>query len=187
MLITPAPHGLDLLVSDLVRSPGLHMSTIYGKLFQELEPKRYRGEIEQANPLLLALGTAWERHLEFILGQNGLQVVRPGELQSADGRIAYSPDGIWEDRLIEYKLSSMGSKDLPHEPCTKLPPKFDKYVCQMASYCYHLGTPKARLYFCSIYRPHDPELVVYDIEFSARELHDNWRMMSNYAKSKGLL
>ena len=25
MIITPVPHGLDLLVSDLVRSPGLHM------------------------------------------------------------------------------------------------------------------------------------------------------------------
>lgn len=163
------------------------MSQIYGSLYQGLEPKRFKGG-STPNPLLLALGTAWEKHLEFLVGNAGIEVLRPGELVTPEG-IAYSPDGIIEDeyRLVEYKLSSMGTKDLPTRSTSSFPSKFDKYTCQMMSYCYHLETPRARLYFASTYKPHDPVMLVYDIEFTPRELRDNWAAMVNHAHHTGLL
>lgn len=187
MRVTPIPHGLDLTATDLVRSPGVHMSELFGDLYADLEPKRFK-HTTAPNPLLLALGTAWENHLEFLIGKSGLEVLRPGELMTDEG-IAYSPDGIIMDdfRLAEYKYSSMGTKDLPTEPSTSLPQRFGKYLCQCMCYCYHLGTPKARLYFCSVNRPYDPELRVFDIEFTAQELQDNWSAVLNNARFKGLV
>ncbi len=41
VIVTPIAHGLDLLKSDLIRSPGVHASDIFGDLFKKLEPKRY--------------------------------------------------------------------------------------------------------------------------------------------------
>lgn len=187
MKVTPIPHGLDLQLSNLVRSTGLHMSQIYGDLYQDLEPKRFvRGSL--SNPVLVALGTAWENHVEFLLDKNGLGVMRPGELFTDEG-IAYSPDGIIEEdyRLAEYKLSSMGTKDLPKRPDNGFPPKFNKYVTQMMSYCYHLETPRARLYFCSIRQPFAPEFLTFDVEFTSRELQENWAAMMNHARRKKLL
>ena len=187
MKITLVDHGLDLLASGVVRSTGVHMSDLYGDLYADLEPKRFK-HTTAPNPLLLALGTAWEQHLEFLITKSGLEVVRPGELMTGEG-VIYSPDGIMlEDfRLVEYKYSSMGTKDLPAGPSTSFPQRFNKYLCQMMCYCHHLGTPRARLYFCSTSRPYDPELLVFDIEFTARELLENWQAVHNNAKHKGLL
>lgn len=187
MRITPIPHGLDVSLSNLVRSGGLHMSDIYGDLYRDIEPKRYaRGGA--SNPMSMALGSAWENHLEFLLEKNGVKVFRPGELFTPEG-IAYSPDGILEDdeRLAEYKFGSMSTKDWPDEPCSSLPPRFNKWLCQIKAYLYHLEMSRARLYFMSVYRPFDPDFRVLDIEFTARELAENWQMLHNHALHKGML
>ena len=190
MKITPIPHGLDLLASDLVRSPGLHMSDIYNDLYAALEPRRYT-HTGPPNPVLLALGTAWERHLEFLLRRAGVRVTRPGELFVPDLNIAYSPDGILEDedryRLVEYKLSSMSTKDLPRRPASSFPPKFNKCTCQQMDYCHGIESNLSRLYFTSIYRPHDPELLVWNIEFTPRELRDNWAANMSHARMRKMI
>ena len=188
MKITLIPHGLDLLASDLVRSPGLHMSTIYNSLFKRLEPKRYRGE-DSPNPLMTAMGTAWEKHLEFLLTKAGVKVFRPGELMTPNG-IAYSPDGIIDDnRLAEFKVAWwMSSKDMPRKPASSFPPKFDKYVCQLQSYAHNLELSRARLYVLFVQGAgQDPELLVYDIEFTERELQTNYAMMMNHARHQRLI
>ena len=52
MKITPVDHGLQNLVGKSMgpRSKGLHMSDIYGSLFQELEPKRYAHKADSPLP-----------------------------------------------------------------------------------------------------------------------------------------
>lgn len=190
MKITPIDAGIDLLASDLVRSPGLHMSQIYGKLYEKLEPKRYKGG-GVLNPVMTAMGTAWELHLEHLLRRAGILVSRPGELFTPDGRIAYSPDGLLDNdtRLAEYKVAWwMSSRDMPRKPTSTFPPKLNKYVCQMQSYCHNLEINLARLYVLFVQGPgKDPEFLVYDVEFSARELRGGWSMMMNFAKAEGLL
>ena len=189
MKITPIAHGLDLLASDLVRSPGLHMSQIYGSLFEHLEPKRYTPG-RTIDPLMAAVGTAWEKHLEYLMGKAGIQVFRPGELVAPDG-IAYSPDGLLDNqtRLAEYMVAWwMSSADMPRTPASSFPPKLNKYVCQMQSYAYNLELSTARLYVLFVQgRGKDPELLVYDIEFTARELKNNWNAMMNHARHQKLL
>lgn len=185
MKIVQVPHGLDLIASDLMRSPGLHISTLYNDLYQDLEPDRYiRGA--EPNPLMLALGLAWEAWLEQAIRASGVLVVRPGELITPEG-IAYSPDGIIENgqmRLIEYKLTWMSSREDIQSV------KFAKYFTQMRLYCYHLETTLGRLYVLHVngdYKPPTPMLNTYDIEFSRRELADEWQMVQNHGRHKHLL
>ena len=185
MKIVPVPHNLDLLASDLVRSPGLHMSDLYGSLYEALEPDRFKPDSEP-NPLMLFLGTAFEQHLEQVIARCGHVVTRPGEFVTPEG-IAFSPDGIVENglvRVVEYKLTWMSSKDHITSP------KFNKWFTQMKLYCHHLETAYGRLYACFVngdYKPLSPALYCYDVEFSARELVDEWRAVMNHAKQRKML
>lgn len=181
-------HGLDLLKSDLVRSPGLHASDIYGGLFKWLEPKRYDRD-DPLNPVLLALGTAWEAHLEKLLYANGVKAVRPGEFMSPEG-IAYSPDLLIFNRVTrlgEIKLTSMSAEDMPTEPTNYLPKKLDKYDCQMKLYAHWLELTDGWLAVLFLHEPWNPQLRVFELQWTPQELQENYMMCMNYAKQKGLL
>jgi hypothetical protein len=189
MIVTPVELSIDFLKSDLVRSPGLHASDIYGPLYAELEPNRYDYGDTPTNPLLLAMGTAWEKHFEYLLIANGVQVERPEAFISPEG-IAYSPDLILFNgvaRLGELKLTSMSMKDMPTIEANTFPPKFDKYMTQMMLYAYWLGFVDGWLAVLSLYKPWNPELRVFDITWTDKELAENYRMVINFAKHKGLL
>jgi hypothetical protein len=189
MIVNPSAIELDLLKSDLVRSPGLHASAIYGPLFETLDPKRYGGYDEPPNPLLLALGTAWEKHFEYLLLANGIKVERPEEFMSPEG-IAYSPDLIlWNGiaRLGELKYTSRSAKDFPTEQSTHLPVQADKWACQMMLYAYWLGINDCWLAVLFNNKPWAPELRMFDITWTAEELQRNYTMVMNFARHRGLL
>lgn len=193
MIITPTTHGLDAILgkSTAPRTKGLHMSEIYGKLFEYLEPKRFTGGTP--DPLRLEMGLTFETMLEEGLkARLTPESGRPGELVSDEG-IIYSPDLIVFNevtRLGEIKLSWMSSREVPREKANGFPPQFDKWLVQMKAYCHCLNTPYARLYAFFIngdYRPPRPELLCWDITFSRQELEENWALIINFAKSVGLL
>lgn len=154
-MITPIDHGLDYIgKSRGPRSPGVHMSALYGSYFQELYPKKYPKD-RPMNPLHLEMGLAWEDMLEDGLKERlvevaGEDIERPAELQTTTG-IYYSPDLlIYSDdghtRLGEIKLTWMSSREMPTEVEYGFPAKFAKYDMQMKAYCYWLGLLHARLY-----------------------------------------
>ncbi len=188
MIVTPVPHGLDLLKSPLVRSPGLHASDIYSDLYKELDPKRYDYQTEP-NPLLLALGTAWEKHLEYLLEANGVVVERPAEFMSPEG-IAYSPDLIFFNGVIrigEIKYTSMSADDMPTEVTNNLPPKLDKFNCQLMLYAFWLGLSDGWLAILFNHKPWAPDLRVFDLKWTEREKADNHAMLMAHARYKGML
>lgn len=195
MRITPVPHGLeDLIGNSGPRSGGLHMSAIYGDLYSDLEPDRYiRGSVP--DPLRLEAGLAFESFLEEALKARLVNAQRPDELVfDEDGRapILYNPDLIIFNgctRVGEIKLTWLSTKDVPRTKSNNFPPKFDKYFTQMMSYCYCLDTPYARLIMFAVngnYKPQSPELLAWDVEFSKRELKENWSMLMNHARFKGM-
>ena len=196
MKITPVDHGLQNLVGKSMgpRSKGLHMSDIYGSLFQELEPKRYAHKADSPLPLLrFEAGLALESILEE--GLKRRLVERPGEFTTPEG-IIFSPDLILFNgttRVGEMKLTWLSSREVPREPSNGFPPKFDKYFVQMKAYCRCLETADARLIAFFINGDYDrkrnagPELLAWDITFSKRELEENWAMLISHAKSKGML
>lgn len=197
-----------------VRTPGIHMSDLYGSYYKALDPKRYDKRDADGNPLpfdqcRMEMGSAFEEALEPVIRKRIITAERPGEYATQHARdcvhvrirvrpgdapcpcgagIIYTPDhflfnGVF--RLGEFKLTWMsigkGIRDR----------KFDKWFCQMKLYCYHLGTPYARLYaffVCGDYTDMSPMFPPpWDIEFTQKELQEEWFNVLRHGRKKGLL
>lgn len=191
MKITPVPVDLDYTSSELVRSPGIHMSDIYNDLYKKLDPELEGWDAKSLN-IAGALGFSWESVLEKHLRDRVLNL-RPEEFRTKEG-VAFSPDMLIFNghlRLGEIKLKWFSSRDVPREPgMNAFPPRFDKILTQMKSYAYNLETPDGRLYVFFVngnYRPPKPEVLAWDITFTARELKENWDMMMNHARHRRML
>ena len=190
MHITPITPDLDLGTSSLVRSPGLHVSTLYNDLYQDLEPGRFKRGVP-LDMKRIELGFSLEEMLEE--GLKRRLASRPGEFRTKEG-IAFSPDLLMFNggvRLGEIKLTWMSSRGVPREASrTTFPPKFDKWVTQMMAYCHHLETPSARLYAFFVngdYTSMTPEFRAWDIEFTSAETAATWNMLVNHGRHKGLM
>jgi len=210
-------HQLDItnLSPDYVRSPGLHISDIYGSLYKKLDPRRYAkldedGLPEAMNWTKVAAGSAWENHLEPQL-QKQFGGSRPGELftQHAttcssyrrpvrDGSVlchcgagvAYSPDWLFDEPeliLGEFKFSWYSCRNFPKED------KFDKWVCQVKTYLYHL---KMHIVWVFPYwvngtypkgAPSPDFRLAYELTFTQRELDDNWSALLRHAWKEKML
>lgn len=186
MIITPVVHELEGLLAKSLgpRSPGLHVSEIYGDLFQDLEPKRYSRD-SAPNPIRLAVGLAWEAWLEQVLVK--FDVMRPGELVSDEG-IAYSPDLFvinGTNRIGEIKATWMSCASGLDDP------KFDKWIVQAKIYCHWTDMKGARFYVLFMNGDYklnrEPTFKVWDVDFTERELLENHMMLMNHARHKGLL
>ena len=181
------------------RSPGLHASDLYTKLYQQLDPKRYPAE-QPMDWNRIALGLAWEQYLERRMQTLGLGVTRPGELISPHG-FAYSPDLFVFDpdrfgldgkfRIGEIKLTSMSCQDWPKASTHQIHPKFDKWLSQVMLYAHECDTPYATLYpyfTRGNYRNgNDPQFLPVEIDFTARELQDNFRRLMTFGRNEGML
>lgn len=217
MRVTPFAHDLELNKPTIgyVRTPGLHMSAIYGSLYQKLEPKRFTEAVtddaKAAKAVRMEVGTAFEEVLEEALASR-IFGDRPGEYvtQHADtcrlfrrtvgvgddpclcgAGVIYSPDHlIFEEgisRLGEFKCTWMSVRYGIEDR------RFDKWFCQMKAYAYHLRTRHARLYAMFIngdysFKPPygDPHIQAWDIEFTARELENNWTMLHRHGLKEGM-
>jgi len=199
MIVEPHDYGIDLLASDLVRSPGVHASEIFGSLFEELDPDRYKYD-GPPNPVSLAMGTAWEKHLEWLLVRNGVQAERPGEFLSPPigprrVRVAYSPDLILVNGIVrcgEIKWSSKSVRGLPETTSTFLDPKYDKYQAQLMLYIYWLREEfgcevQGWLSLALMYQPWNPQFRCFNVDYTDRELQENYQMLENHAIHKGLI
>ena len=79
----------------------------------------------------------------------------------------------------------MSEKDVPTEPTNFLPPKFDKYDCQMKLYAYWLKLHHGCLAVVLNHKPFDPVFRMLNIEWNDRELEENYRMCRNHAVHMG--
>jgi len=192
MKIATIDYPLKLDLPSIGRSPGLHVSDIYGSLYKTLQPSRYAArkthaeKDEDYDPIMVALGLAWESHVERALTVAGVRAERPGEFFSPEG-IAFSPDllidnghtMVGEIKFTRYKMGYYHDE------------KFAKWVTQMKAYCYHLKTPYARLFALHMggdYRfNRKPTFVVTDFTFTEKELAREWQLLLSHARQKGLL
>src|SRR3990167_1437639 len=94
--LSPQDFNLDMAPNDPKLSTGLHMSDIYGRLYEKLEPKRYAhnpDEDPERRKALLATGLAIEQYTERLLIAASIDAQRPPEFRTPDEHgIAFSPD-----------------------------------------------------------------------------------------------
>jgi len=182
--VTPLPDSIgigDLSPSGGPRSAGLHLSAIIKALMKELEPERFGKPLDA---LRAETGFAFERALEAGFKTKFPAIYRPMELQ-CDG-VAMSPDGLdaSDGVLEEFKCTWMSSRDCP------LDKRFVHWLWQIKGYLHALGTNRARLRVFFVngdYKQSGPQLLTYQLDFDDRELAENWAMLVNYAKAKGML
>lgn len=218
MIITPIAHGFELArnTEGYVRSPGRHMSDLYGAYYKALEPNRFDKRDKQGNPLpfdpvRLEMGLVFEEMMETGLKLRLAGAERPGEFFTNDRHnIAYSPDLLFTEpewlRLGEIKLTWMSARDCPISPeqgrlvgipanwdgvgDAAFPAKFDKYFTQMKLYGHHLQTPHQRLIVFFVngnYAPPSPFPLAWDLYFTPAEMAEEWRIIERFGIEQGLL
>lgn len=177
------------------RTPGVHASDLYGRLHARAE----KSEFTEANLMTYRLfGLAFENVIDramtkamhaieqemgnMLIARCG-NVERPGEVVSPEGIIC-SPDALAVEkdgllRVLELKATWKSFRDLPiaGEGENGFPPKFAVYFTQIMFYCSVLGTQSGRLivFFTNgNWRPSIPALYVWDLEFTRKELQENY-------------
>ena len=184
MLITPVECTLALAESGLTRSAGVHVSDLYNSLYRALEPNRYKDS--PPNPVRLAMGLAWEVHVERVMKAAGWHVERPPEQKTVEG-VAFSPDLIISHGGIrggEIKWTTMSDAPLDD-------PKFAKWHTQAKAYGYHLGLPLWTFFVCFAngdYKANrEPVFRQIDVEYTAKEMETEWAVLLNFGRQQGLL
>jgi len=157
------------------RTPGLHLSDIYGDLEEVLFSPR-----KTDNKLWMQVGFLWEELLTMAFKSS--LGVRPGEV-TLDGVIG-SPDGInYTDGYVEEFKSTWKSAKRPLESIWK-------YMVQTMGYCKMVGMTVVRfrvLYINGDYSYQGPIYKDSFVVFERQEIDNNWNMLISHAKSKGWL
>lgn len=197
----------DFAPPDLiVRAPGCHVSDITKAMMVRLDPKRYgKDQQDEDSKNWQEAGFLWEDILGGAFASRALvdskiqgSRWRPGEV-SLDG-ITGSPDscecGVQDDDppvvIGEYKATwkSCRGIDLPTPGAGLIDTKFLGYVLQMQAYCKMVGTTRARLYILFVNGDYDryvPQLRCYQIDFTERELNEQWSSFKKTAIREGFL
>lgn len=185
------------------RSEGLHASTIWEDISRQLNLNKQQAKSALAagpSPDLEEFGTIgflWERILEKTLASIMIEsdeqgrYVRPGE-QCVDG-IHMTPDycdlnynGNWVHGVEEWK-----ARWCSYRKADDLEKNFWKVLVQQKCYCHALQTPHSRLrmlFLVGDWRGDiTPKLREFELEFTARELQDNWSMITGHARRRGWL
>lgn len=160
----------------------MHLSTVIrdiGMQMGYIPPHTVDAEFD---PTRMCLGMAWE---DWVFPTQHPEVVyHPGEM--VGDTIACSADGIsWigeDKRVHECKVTWKSMRrefELQNEWL---------WLSQTMGYCYVWGTNLARYHIYWVngdYKYGDgggPKYKLYDLEFSKRELQDNWKMINNRSK-----
>ncbi len=165
------------------RTPGLHLSDIIHDLMATIGVGPQYGEIDDKTRLMFEKGYIWEEVLSRAYAARAL--VRPDEI-TLDG-IACSPDALaFTDThtvVEEYKCTALSPGKTPED--------MPAWIMQLKGYCHAVGTPHGLwrvLHHCGDYRGvRHPIPKAYTVEFTPRELTENWTALTNHAKSRGWL
>lgn len=166
------------------RTPGLHLSDILDDLEYTLfrdANYNYSWELEWS----AALGFVWERvikaHIVNALVETG-ELFSPGEIEYEG--VLMTPDGynVAENCLEEWKFTWKSSRRVLEE--------FHRYLWQVKAYCKALDFDTVNLRIMHVmgnYRGTGPQVRGLKIQFTERELKENWDMIRNYAVARGML
>ena len=126
-------------------------------------------------------GWLWEEIVrKALVPVLGGQLHHVGEI-GLDG-ITGTPDGLWvngQEWLEEYKATWRSSR-------RPLETDFRTWLWQIKSYCHMLRVSRARLRAMFVngdYRDSGPQIKQWEMEFTQRELEENWLMIVNNSRA----
>lgn len=186
MKLTPGEIQIAELEPAKFRSPGIHHSTILKEILRGVDPKRFGGE-GGLNSARTFTGFVWEE----VLGEAFTKLARGSkpalcqlELQrEMEGRTVFFTLDAFDTnrwRVHEYKCTWMSSRH-PIEDH-----RFWHWFAQLKSYCKVADTREAELYALFVNGNYErgegkggPEMKRWEVEFSEREIEENWMAITN--------
>jgi len=193
MIITDLPFDMDMvrgslpICGDGTRSSGLHLTEVIYSLAQASGIADGSATDEQLTAYG-SVGFMWERVVEqgMALSCQSDRYIRPGEVV-LDG-IAGSPDllDLQDSVVIDTKALFKSSNQL-----SDLKRNFWKWIVQTSGYCHMVGWNVAELWILPICGNWKPPMIQPPVRkritFTKVELIDNWNMIVNHARERGML
>jgi len=181
------PDGLG--DSGVYRPDGLHLTDIIQSLLVE-------AGILSTDPVFndreatFEMGFLWEEVLERMWRLRRMGVPPKVRCVEKDG-ILCSPDGFdfrgRDEPLHEYKLTWKSRRNFEIE-------RQHKYLLQIKSYCWVLGVRQCILHVLFVNGDYSfekgkggPKTRTFQLDFTKRELWENWRTIKRHAREKGWL
>ena len=167
----------------------LHASDIYNRYYEQAEPSKYGKRDDFDLDMLYAEGQAWEQYFEKVCIAQGMQCFRPGEQIGIwkGKKVAFSPDLIitnGKDRIGEIKKKWSSSRLKPTDKA------FAKYKTQGCMYGYFMDIPRVSWFInhtVGNWRDYTfPQLRIWHVEFTKREIMEEMNAMMNFAESEDL-
>lgn len=167
------PLPLQSHVGRPPRTPGLHLTDVLSFLEQRLDaalgrgrrPVRDRDAWEHA----AAVGFMWE---DWVLARSPCDLI---QFETEMDGVLLSPDGL------DTASGTLWECKFTWKSIARSPPDGNwRWMAQVMAYCLALRAQRAllaALYVCGDYRPPAPQMVFLDLEFTQRELLENWRMV----------
>lgn len=198
MVITELPVSTEVLLrpgpDDRPRSAGVHVSEIIRDISNTVIHKGQRRKFDELSDNEKARmggyvtgGFAWERVLERSLSDAFADgsLIRPGEF-TVDN-IHCTPDllDLARQILVEWKCTWRSSRR-----CERIEEDFWEWFVQIKAYlrCVCLLQAELCVYFVNgDYRDSGPQVKIFFLEFTQREIDENWNMLFNHAKRRGWL
>lgn len=170
---------LPILGSGLPRAQGLHLTSIIKHIQDQINP--YKSGGFQHRDATMEMGFIWEDLLSYVQGDrmgkrlNDIQC--EGVYCNPDG-LGYDPKDGKSPVVEEYKCTWRSIKKLPTEDA--------RWMMQVKAYCYVLKVRVAVmhiLYVMGDYKGSGPMPKSYRIEFTQREIDDNWNVIQDHKQA----
>jgi hypothetical protein len=164
------------------RQPGLHLGQVIKSLMDK-SGLGYKGKGFADMELTAEIGTLWERVFSKAAAEK--YIVRPPQMEmdgvwlSLDG-VGPDPEGRVPLVVIEYKVSWSSTNKSPSDNFY--------YMAQVKSYCKAVDTKVVvfhNFHVMGDYKGSGPVYRVARIEFSKKEIEDNWRMIVQHKRGMG--
>lgn len=160
---------------------GLHLSTLVKQLCVGLDPKRFGGGPTSSTYARFEIGFAFEELLSRRSPPTrGLIQQASVEKDGVKGTIDVLDTRSTPWIVGESKATWMSAKQTPDGS------KMQHWRWQIMGYCHMVETPRATLEVLFVngdYKPQEPCFKAWEMEFTGRELKDNWTMLLNQKKA----
>ena len=188
--LTPRSKGVH--VSSIIRCIAIETGILSTQNQDDLSLSDVRTITDEDAILRINIGLAWEEHyIGQILSRYGV-IDHPGEMQydgvylSHDGEdlsvILTVPVLQYGPRVHEVKATYKSTKTVGDLSSQWM------WITQMKAYCIARGCTTAflhALFLCGNYvAPIRPVLKIWELEFTQRELDENWELLSQYKKER---
>lgn len=178
-------------VSEIIRCIAIEMGYLSTEIIEELTllTKKDMSKLDIISQLRIHMGFAWDAYyIPLIPGVT----VHPGEIKRDD--IFMTMDGLEQSVIITGDGPIKRRKPVKKVHEVKLTYKSTKtvgdfteqfmWLGQIKSYCKGAGTTSATshvLFVCGDYIfPIRPQLIKYHLEFTQKEIDNNWSLMTDY-------